>query len=100
MMQESTVQQLPFETLSAFENDAFRARIFHEKYALRDAAGAILERTPAHMWQRVSRGVARVGVWWWFAGVRAATLGVRGGLFTARATVGCRGPWPAVDGRS
>jgi len=49
---------------------------------------------------RRARGVARVGVWWWFAGVRAATLGVRGGLFTARAMVGCRGPWPAVDGRS
>lgn len=46
------------------------------------------------------RRVARVGVWWWAAGVRAAILGVRGGLFTARAIVGCRGPWPAVDGRS
>jgi ribonucleoside-diphosphate reductase alpha chain len=54
------VQQLSAETLSAFGNDAFRARIFHEKYALRGAADTILERTPAHMWQRVSRGLAAV----------------------------------------
>jgi hypothetical protein len=47
---------------------------------------------------RRARGVARVGAWCWGAGVRAAILGVTGGLFTARATVGCR--WPAPDGRS
>jgi ribonucleoside-diphosphate reductase alpha chain len=56
------VQQLSAETLRAFGHDAFRAHIFHEKYALRGADDAILERTPAHMWQRVSRGMAAVEV--------------------------------------
>ena len=56
------MQHLPAETLSAFGNDVFRARIFHEKYALRDADGTIIEQTPAHMWQRVSRGIAAVEV--------------------------------------
>jgi ribonucleoside-diphosphate reductase alpha chain len=61
-MQESAVQHLPAETLSAFGNDVFRARIFYEKYALRGADGSIREQTPAHMWQRVSRGIAAVEV--------------------------------------
>jgi hypothetical protein len=39
---------------------------------------------------RRARGVARVGAWCWGAGARAAILGVTGGLFTARATVGWR----------
>lgn len=39
---------------------------------------------------RRGSGVARVGACCWGAGVRAAILGVTGGLFTARATVGCR----------
>jgi ribonucleoside-diphosphate reductase alpha chain len=56
------VQHLPAETLSAFGNDVFRARIFHEKYALRDADGTIIEKTPAHMWQRLSQGIAAVEV--------------------------------------
>jgi ribonucleoside-diphosphate reductase alpha chain len=56
------VQHLPAETLNAFGNDAFRARIFHDKYALRDANNTILETTPAHLWQRVSRGIAAVEV--------------------------------------
>lgn len=47
--------------------------------------------------RRASGVVARVGVWWWDAAVRAAILGVRGGLFT-RATVGCR--WPTAADRS
>lgn len=51
---------LPAATLAAFDNDVFRARIFHEKYALRDAAGTVVEQTPAEMWQRVARGIAAV----------------------------------------
>ncbi|HEY7494607.1 MAG TPA: adenosylcobalamin-dependent ribonucleoside-diphosphate reductase [Candidatus Tectomicrobia bacterium] len=51
---------LPSETLQAFGNDALRARIFHEKYALRDADGTVLEQLPAQMWQRVSHGIAAV----------------------------------------
>jgi ribonucleoside-diphosphate reductase alpha chain len=60
MMHEPERQPLPPETLQAFGNDAFRARIFHEKYALRDADGTVLEHLPAQMWQRVSQGIAAV----------------------------------------
>jgi ribonucleoside-diphosphate reductase alpha chain len=61
-MQEAAVQQLPAETMKAFGNDAFRARIFHEKYALRGADDTVLESTPAHMWHRVATGIAAVEV--------------------------------------
>jgi ribonucleoside-diphosphate reductase alpha chain len=55
-------QPLLSETLQAFGNDAFRACIFHEKYALRDAEGAVLEQLPAQMWQRISQGIAAMEV--------------------------------------
>lgn len=54
------MQSPPPATLAAFDNDVFRAQIFHEKYALRDVGGAILEHTPAPMWRRLARGVAAV----------------------------------------
>ena len=54
------MQHLPAETLRAFGQDAFRARIFHEKYALRSDDSTVLETTPAHLWQRLSRGMAAV----------------------------------------
>src|SRR5574341_1164552 len=60
MLNEIEVQPLPPETLQAFGNDAFRARIFHEKYALRDATGRVLEHLPAQMWRRVAQGIAAV----------------------------------------
>ena len=60
MMNEHEVQPLLPETLQAFGNDTFRARIFHEKYALRGADGTVLEHLPAQMWQRVSQGIAAV----------------------------------------
>lgn len=48
---------------------------------------------------RRAREVASAGFGCCDAGDRGAILGVRGGgLFTARATIGCR--WPAADGRS
>ncbi len=59
-MNEHAAQPLRPETLRAFGNDAFRARIFHEKYALRDADGMLLEHLPAQMWQRVAQGIAAV----------------------------------------
>ena len=58
MLHEPEVQPLPPETLQAFGNDAFRARVFHEKYALRGADGAVLEHLPAQMWRRVAQGMA------------------------------------------
>jgi ribonucleoside-diphosphate reductase alpha chain len=60
MMSEPEVQPLLPETLQAFGNDAFRARIFHEKYALRSADGTVQEQLPVQMWQRVSQGIAAV----------------------------------------
>jgi ribonucleoside-diphosphate reductase alpha chain len=59
-MNEHAAQSLRPETLQGFGNDAFRARIFHEKYALRDADGMVLEHLPAQMWQRVAQGIAAV----------------------------------------
>src|SRR5262245_33506438 len=58
MLNEPEVQPLSPETLRAFGNDAFRARIFHDKYALRDAMGTVLEHLPAQMWRRVAQGIA------------------------------------------
>ena len=61
-MSAHEAQPLLSETLQAFGNDVFRARILHEKYALRGADGTILEQLPAQMWQRVSQGIAAVEV--------------------------------------
>ena len=51
---------LPAETLEFFGDDDLRARIFVDKYALRDREGRVLEQTPIEMWERVARGVASV----------------------------------------
>ncbi len=51
---------LPAETLEFFAGDELRARVFIDKYALRDREGRVLERTPVEMWERVARGVASV----------------------------------------
>jgi ribonucleoside-diphosphate reductase alpha chain len=48
------------ETLAFFSGDELRARVFHDKYALRDSDGQVLERTPVAMWQRIARGLAGV----------------------------------------
>ena len=47
--------RLPQETLDAFGGDELRARVFYEKYALRDAEGRQIERRPEDMWRRVAR---------------------------------------------
>jgi ribonucleoside-diphosphate reductase alpha chain len=51
---------LPAETLAAFGGDELRARVFHDKYALRDRDGTVLEHTPDQMWQRIARELASV----------------------------------------
>ncbi|SRR5579884_1095525 len=51
---------LPPETLAFFNGDELRARVFYDKYALRDPDGRVLELTPVAMWQRIARGVAGV----------------------------------------
>ncbi len=50
--------RLPAETLASFENDGLRARIFYEKYALRNEQNEILEKTPQKMWGRIAGGLA------------------------------------------
>ena len=48
------------ETLAAFGGDELRARVFHDKYALRDRDGNVVERTPDQMWHRIAREIASV----------------------------------------
>lgn len=49
---------IPQATLDAFGGDELRARVFYEKYALRDPEGRVVEITPEMMWQRVAREMA------------------------------------------
>lgn len=51
---------LPQETLDAFGGDELRARVFYEKYALRDISGKQVEKTPDKMWLRVAKELASV----------------------------------------
>lgn len=55
-----TAPEIFAETLAAFEGDELRARVFHDKYALRDGDGNVVERTPEQMWHRVAREIASV----------------------------------------
>lgn len=55
---EGAVMEIPEETISAFGGDELRARVFYEKYALRDETGSIVEKRPEEMWQRVAREIA------------------------------------------
>ena len=49
---------LPNETLEAFEGDELRARVFFEKYALKDEDGCTVETLPDQMWRRVATEMA------------------------------------------
>jgi len=51
---------IPAETLAAFGGDELRARVFHDKYALRDRDGNVVERTPDQMWHRIAGEIASV----------------------------------------
>jgi len=48
------------ETLKFFDGDELRARVFLEKYALRDLDGNVVEKLPTEMWRRVAREIASV----------------------------------------
>ncbi|MCL4245868.1 MAG: hypothetical protein KJ002_12190, partial [Candidatus Dadabacteria bacterium] len=52
------IVDLPEKTVNAFGGDDLRARVFYEKYALRDKNGKIVEHTPEDMWRRVAREIA------------------------------------------
>jgi len=58
--QISVPVELPKETLEYFNDDELRARVFYEKYALKDKDGIVVERTPAEMWARVASELASV----------------------------------------
>lgn len=49
---------LPRETVEAFEGDELRARVFYEKYALKDEDGVTVETLPEQMWKRVATEMA------------------------------------------
>jgi len=51
---------LPQETLEVFGGDELRSRVFYEKYALRDASGMQVEKTPDQLWLRGARELASV----------------------------------------
>ncbi len=51
---------LPKETIDFFNGDEFRARVFYEKYALKDKSGVVLEKTPKETWKRVAHEIASV----------------------------------------
>lgn len=50
--------EIPDETIDAFGGDELRARVFYEKYALRDNSGRIVEKKPEDMWRRVAREIS------------------------------------------
>ncbi|HXW36432.1 MAG TPA: adenosylcobalamin-dependent ribonucleoside-diphosphate reductase [Nitrososphaerales archaeon] len=58
--QRSTEIKLPAETLAAFGGDELRARVFYEKYALRDPTGKQVENRPEDMWRRVATELSSV----------------------------------------
>ena len=51
---------IPKKTMDFFDDDQLRARVFTDKYALRDKDGKMLEKTPPQMWKRVAKEIARV----------------------------------------
>lgn len=52
--------ELPAETLVRFENDDLRARVFIDKYAMKDREGHLVEKIPEEMWKRVAREISSV----------------------------------------
>ncbi|MEM3213176.1 MAG: ribonucleotide reductase N-terminal alpha domain-containing protein, partial [Thermoplasmatales archaeon] len=54
------LEEIPPETLARFGNDELRARVFIDKYAMRDLDGNLVEKVPEEMWRRVAREIASV----------------------------------------
>ena len=52
------IMDIPQETIDAVGGDELRARVFYEKYALRDKSGKIIENTPEDLWDRVAREIS------------------------------------------
>lgn len=60
LTESAKVVTLPKETLDFFGGDEIRARVFFEKYALKDESGKTTELTPFEMWKRVAAEIASV----------------------------------------
>lgn len=61
--QKNYTQQEAFEaSLSYFNNDDLAARVWVNKYALKDSQGNIYERTPDDMHRRIAKEIARIEV--------------------------------------
>ncbi|QMU55868.1 MAG: adenosylcobalamin-dependent ribonucleoside-diphosphate reductase [Candidatus Mycalebacterium zealandia] len=58
VVNEQTEEDLPKETIEAFGGDELRARVFYEKYALKDEDGTTVETLPEQMWKRVATEMA------------------------------------------
>lgn len=56
------VVSIPKETFDFFGGDEIRARVFYEKYALKDADGKMLETLPSDMWNRIAREISSMEV--------------------------------------
>jgi len=54
------VYEIPEETLNFFGGDEIRARVFIEKYAMKDENGNIVETLPTQMWKRVAEEISSV----------------------------------------
>lgn len=54
------VDNIPQDTREFFNNDTLRAKVFLDKYALRDSNGNIVETLPTQMWDRVATAIASV----------------------------------------
>jgi ribonucleoside-diphosphate reductase alpha chain len=50
--------EIPKETLDFFNGDDLRARVFYEKYTLRDFNGNIMEKVPTEMWNRLAKEIS------------------------------------------
>ncbi|MDE1833206.1 MAG: adenosylcobalamin-dependent ribonucleoside-diphosphate reductase [Candidatus Micrarchaeota archaeon] len=59
---KEAVISIPTETLDFFKEDEIRARVFYEKYALKESDGSIMEKTPEDMWNRLAYELSSVEV--------------------------------------
>ncbi|MDB5019909.1 MAG: ribonucleotide reductase large subunit, partial [Pedobacter sp.] len=55
-----TADQAYKESLKYFNDDDLAARVWVNKYALKDSAGAIYEKTPEQMHRRIASEIARI----------------------------------------
>ncbi len=59
---QKIAEDIPKKTLEYFGEDEIRARVFYEKYVLKDQNGKALEFVPEDMWKRLASVVSSVEV--------------------------------------